>query len=162
MRTKDASKIKFDMEIYMIHYRSWMTDNLAWKTNRSRIYVLVLMHYPPDLEEVLKTLSTWNAVRDDQDVIGLLKLICNVAHNQTEAKQTTMGFVESIAELFTYYQSEKESNNDYSIMFNAIVKSIKANSGQPWRHPKLADLHIKQIGKERTKTICHTRAFVSI
>jgi len=146
----------------MIHYRSWMTDNLAWKTNRSRIYVLVLMHYPPDLEEVLKTLSTWNAVRDDQDVIGLLKLICNVAHNQTEAKQTTMGFVESIAELFTYYQSEKESDNDYSIMFNAIVKSIKANSGQPWRHPKLADLHIKQIGKERTKTICHTRAFVSI
>ena len=62
-----------------------------------------------------------------------------------------MGFVESIAELFTYHQSEKESNNEYSIMFNAMVESIKANGGQPWRHPKLADLHIKQIGKELAK-----------
>ena len=121
-RPEDAAKIKFNMEIYMIHYKAWMTDELAWKTNRSRIYVLVLMHCPPDLKEVLKTLSTWNAVRDDQDAIGLLKLICNVAHDQTEAKQTTMGFVESIAELFTYHQSEKESNNEYSIMFNVMVE----------------------------------------
>ena len=109
------------------------------------------MHCPPDLREVLKTLSTWNAVRDDQDAIRLLKLIRNVAHDQTEAKQTTMGFVESIADFFTYHQSEKESDDEYSIMFNAIVESIKANGGQPWRHPKLAELHIKQIGKELAK-----------
>ena len=132
----------------MIHYKSWVMDDLNWKTNQSGIYALVLMHCPPNLEEVLKTLSTWNAVRGDQDAIGLLKMICNVAHDQTEAKQTVMGFVESIAELFTYHQSEKESNNDYSIMFKAMVELIKANGRQPFRHPKLANLHIKQIGKE--------------
>ena len=125
-----------------------MTGDLAWKTNQSRIYALVLMHCPPNLKEVLKTLSTWNVVQDDQDAIRLLKMICNVVHDQTEAKQTVMGFVESIAELFTYHQSEKESDDDYSIMFNAMVELIKANGRQPWRHLKLANLHIKQIGKE--------------
>ena len=38
---------------------------------------------------------------DGYDAIGLLKMVCGVAHDQAEAKQTVMGFVESTAELFT-------------------------------------------------------------
>ena len=41
------------------------------------------------------------------DAVRLLKMVKDVAHDQTEAKQTVMGFVESNAELFTYHQEEK-------------------------------------------------------
>ena len=45
-----------------------------------------------------------------------------------EAKQTMMGTVEfSTVGIFTYHQGENVSNNDYSIMFNTSVKSIKVH-----------------------------------
>ena len=96
-------------------------------------------------------MSSWKQVSEDHDAIGLLKMVRDVAHDQTEAKQTVMGFVESTAELFTYHQSEKTSDDNYSIMFNASVESIKAHGGQPWHHPGLATTHTKKIGNELIK-----------
>ena len=74
-----------------------------------------------------------------------------MSHDQTEAKQRVMGFVESTAELFTYHQGEKVSDGDYSIMFNASVKSIKAHSGKPWHHPSLTEMHTKKIVVDMTR-----------
>ena len=93
-------------------------------------------------------MSAWQAVCDAQDAVGLLKMVRDVAHDQTEAKQTVMGFVESTAEFFTYHQSEKETDDEYGIMFNAMVDSIKAHGGSPWHHPGLAALQTKKIGNE--------------
>ena len=59
-----------------------------------------------------------------------------------------MGFVESTVELFTLHQNEKMSNNDYSILFNATVESVKAHGGQPWHHPGLALQHAKRISNK--------------
>ena len=77
------------------------------------------------------------------DAIVLLKLVRNVTHDQKEAKQTVMGFIEHTAELFVFHQDNKLINDNYSIMFNATVESIKAHGGQPWHHLELADLHKK-------------------
>ena len=52
-------------------------------------------------------MSPWKTVSSGYDTVGLLKMVKDVAHDQTEAKQTVMGFVESTAELFTYHQGEK-------------------------------------------------------
>ena len=84
-------------------------------------------------------------------MIGLLKMILNVAHDQTKAKQMVMGFVESTAKLFTYHQEEKTSHDDYSTMFNATVRYIKAHGGKPWHHLGLADLYKNRISKEMTR-----------
>ena len=147
-RTKDLSQLKMETDIYMLHYKNWLSEDLNWKTNRSRVYNLVLQHCPPDLEEILKTMKAWSGVSSGYDAIGLLKMLRDVAHDQTESKQTVMGFVEAIAELFTYHQSEKESDDEYGIMFNAYVDSIKAHGGQPWHHPGLAKQHMLAIGRE--------------
>ena len=145
-RPKDLSKLKMETDIYMLHYKSWLTKDLNWKTNRSRVYNLILQHCPPDLEEILKTMKSWTTVSSGYDAIGLLKMLRDVAHDQTESKQTVMGFVESIAELFTYHQSEKETDDEYGIMFNAYVESIKAHGRNPWHHPGLAKQHQQRIG----------------
>ena len=85
------------------------------------------------------------------DVIGLLKMVKDVAHDQTEAKQTVVGFLESTSELFTYHQGKKVSGNDYSIMCNVSVKSIKVHGGKPWHHPGLAEMHTKKIEEDMTR-----------
>ena len=46
-------------------------------------------------------MSAWNAVSKLHDAIGLLKMVCDVAHDHMDMNQTVMGFVESTAELFT-------------------------------------------------------------
>ena len=102
----------------MIHYKQWIVNSAAWETSRAKIFALVLEHCPPDLEEVLKTLSSWTKVHDDQDAIKLLKMVRNVALDQTETKQTVMSYVESSYELFTFHQDKHDTLDKYSIMFN--------------------------------------------
>ena len=119
--------VKAQMNIYMIHYKIWLKETCQWKNNKTRLYGIILQHCPPDLEEVLKTMSPWKTVSSGYDAIGLLEMVKVVDNDQTEAKQTVMGFVESTAELIIYHQGEKVSDDNYSIMFNASVKSIKAH-----------------------------------
>ena len=57
-------------------------------------------------------------------------MVCNVVHPQTKAKQTVMGFVEYMAELFIYHQGNA-TDDDYNLLFNAMVDSIKTHEGRP-------------------------------
>ena len=95
------------------------------------------------------------------DIIGLLKMVNDAAHDQTEANQTVMEFVESTAKLFANHQGEKVSNSNYSIMFNASVKSIKAHSRKPWHNPGLSDMHFKRIAVDMTRAEGFTAASLS-
>ena len=56
--------------------------------------------------------------------------------------------MESTAKLFTYHQDGKMSNDDYSIMFNAAVASIKVPGGPSCHHPGLASLYTKRFVKK--------------
>ena len=60
-RTREVpdTRMKSLMDIYMIHYKVWLEETRQWKNNRARLYALILQHCPPDLEEVLKTMSPW-------------------------------------------------------------------------------------------------------
>ena len=89
---KESSVVQMKMAVHMILYKVWMEESRAWESNSTWLYNLILMHCPPNLKEVLKTMSSWKAVSEDQDAIGLLKMVHNVAHDQTEAKQMVMGF----------------------------------------------------------------------
>ena len=84
-----------------------------------KIFALVLEHCPSDLEEVLKTLSAWEKVHDEQDAIQLLKMVRNVAMDQSETKQTVMSYVKSFYELFTFYQDKHATLDNYNIMEEA-------------------------------------------
>ena len=43
------------------------------------------------------------------------------------------------------------SDDNYSIMFNASVESIKAHGRKPWHHPGFAEVHTKRIAVEMTR-----------
>ena len=81
MNKKYYALAKIEMYVYMLHYKLWVREDLAWKTNQSRLYALLLMQCSPDLEEILKTMSVWNAVSKAHDAIGLLKMVHDVVHD---------------------------------------------------------------------------------
>ena len=51
-----------------------------WKNNRSRMFAIVLQHCPPDLVQRLKSKDLWTVTSTKRDVIGLTKMIRDVAH----------------------------------------------------------------------------------
>ena len=57
---RDEFDYKCDMEIYMIKYKKAMRKEEEWETCSANIYNLLLIHCPPDLEEVLKTMTNWD------------------------------------------------------------------------------------------------------
>ena len=59
---KDHMMLKMQMDVYMLPYKNWIEELLHWKTYQSRLYALILLHCPPDLEENIKTMSAWNAI----------------------------------------------------------------------------------------------------
>ena len=81
------------------------------------MFNLVLLHCPRELEEVLKTLTKWDAARLGQDAILLLGLIRDVTHKHDETKQGTMALVESFLEFATPFQETGQTVDAYSTLF---------------------------------------------
>ena len=74
---------KCDMEIYMVKYKKAMRKEEDWETCSAKIYNLVLIHFPPDLEEVLKTMKNWDLVSASEDAKGMIAMIRDVLHDKT-------------------------------------------------------------------------------
>ena len=55
---------------------------------------MVLQHCPPDVEAELKNQSTWTAGQNEQNMVTLLLMISNIAHNMMESKQGVIDIVE--------------------------------------------------------------------
>ena len=117
----DEFNYKCDMEIYIVKYKKAMREEEEWETCSAKIYNLLLIHCLPDLEEVLKTVTTWDLVSASENAMGLLAMIRDVSHNKTGANQTVMTFVESTIEFFTFCQKVGMSNDEYAIMFKAYA-----------------------------------------
>ena len=109
---RDDFDYKCDMEIYMIKYKKAKREEEEWETCSAKIYNLLLVHCPLDLEEVLKTMTNWGLFSASEDAMGLLAMIRDVSHDKTGAKQTVMTFFESTIEFFTFCQQVGMSNDE--------------------------------------------------
>ena len=95
----------------------WKEKEEAWKENNAKMFNLVLLHCPCELEEVLKTLTKWDAARLGQDAILLLGLIRDVTHKHDETKQGTMALVELFLEFAATFQETGQTVDAYSTLF---------------------------------------------
>ena len=125
----------------MIKYKKSMREEEEWETCSAKIYNLLLIHCPPYLEEVLKTMTNWDLVSASDNSMGLLVMIRDVSHDKTGEKQTVMTFFELTIELFTFFQQVGMSNDEYAIMFKAYVEALTAHGGTPWHYPALMQKH---------------------
>ena len=63
------------------------------------MFNLVLAHCPKELQEQLKMLAAWDSTSAAQDLMSLLVMICNLAHQHDKTKQGTMALVQQHLEL---------------------------------------------------------------
>ena len=91
----------------------------TWIENRSRTYNLILQHCPPDVETELKNQSTWTVEQDTQNVVTLLRMICNITHNMGESKQGVMAIVQCAVEMNSTAQKPSETDDEYFKIFEA-------------------------------------------
>jgi len=116
-----------------------------WKDAGPRAYQLVLSHVDPDLEEKLESSSQWLQIKQDQDVIALLKLIRSHVHKHDEKKQGTMSLVEHDLDLFLNYQQPNQDLGTFYKLFKARCDVIDTFGGRSGYHPALYLQHRERI-----------------
>ena len=81
-------KLYFDARLEISKKRS------AWQEVGPRNFTLLLLHCPPRVKSRLSGRPGWNKVNKDRDLIGLLRLLREVARSQDETKSKVMTVVE--------------------------------------------------------------------
>ena len=123
-----------------------------WEENQPRTYKLVLQHCPPELETQLTTHPKWDQVRLDYDVLSLLGMIRNIAHNHDKAKLGLMAIIEYDMELYLGFQGPNEPYDDYMAVFKTRIDRINAHGGLSGKHPGHLNELFGRIIEERELT----------
>ena len=110
---KEDCEHNLKVEEYKAKRKVYNDQVLTWKENKAKCYYLVLSHFPRALEHQLKNSSKWDETENNQDVVALLKMIRDIAHNKKERKESVMTIVESDVELYTIHQGSGESLDEY-------------------------------------------------
>ena len=119
------------------------------KNNRSCMFAIVLQHCPPDLAQRLKSKDLWTPTFAKSDVIGLTKMIRDMAHAHDDTTQGTMAIVASDMTLYTTYMSKSETPAAFCRTFQGNVATIDTHRGSAGCHLKLYNEYITCLMSER-------------
>ena len=124
-----------DVDDYLAEMKTHRTKKEKWDENRPRTYNLVLQHCPPELETRLTSQANWDQVQANLNVVGLLEMIRDIAHNHNGSKPGLMAIIECDLELSLRFQGKTKSCDDFMAMFKARVDTINAHKGHAGDHP---------------------------
>ena len=74
-----------EVDDYLAEMKTYRSKKEKWEENRPRTYNLVLQHCPPKLETTITSQVNLDQVQAHRNVVGLLKMIRDIAHNQDES-----------------------------------------------------------------------------
>ena len=153
--TRDETSLLFKMEVddYIADSKVYRTKKERWEENRPRTYNLVLQHCPPELEIRLTSQAKWDQVRVNRDVVGLLQMIRNIAHNYDKSKPGLMAIIECDLELSLGFQGKDETCDEFMAVFKARVDTINAHRGHAGCHPGHLQDTFDRITPERGLTM---------
>ena len=112
-RDKDDPMFKMEVNDYITAMKTYQAKEDKWDENQPRAYNLVLQHCPPELETRLTSQAKWEQVRADRDVVSLLKMIRDIAHNHDENKPGLMAIIECDLELSLGFQDKTQTCDDF-------------------------------------------------
>ena len=76
-------------------------------------------------------------MNDSNDVIDLITLICDVAHQQDYTTQVTMALVMSNLALYTTFMTGEDDTEKFCGTFNAMADTINVHGGSFGYHTQL-------------------------
>ena len=92
----------------------------------------------------MKLIDKCDAIKTDQDVIDLDKLIQTNFHLQKYYKQGVMATVEINKRVYLFYRGSYQSNSKYLESFKAHLKVIESHNGSVVYHTVLAAVSIQE------------------
>ena len=119
----------------------------------------MLQHCPPELKTRLTSQENWDQVRVDRDVVGLLKIIRDIAHDHDESKLGLMAIIEYDMELYLGFQGKTKDCDDYMAVFKARVDTINAHKGLAGKHPGHVREKIDRVSLEKGLTKSAIKSF---
>ena len=122
---------------YACSHNKWSKYKKNWKNNCSRIFVIVLQHYPNDLVQRLKSKDQWPAANLAKNVITLTRMIFYGAYAHNDTTQGMMAIVTSNMVMYTTYMSKAEKPIDFAHTFQANVNKTITHGGCAGCHPQL-------------------------
>ena len=129
IKRAEDSVFKMEVNDYIADSKVYRTRKERWEENRPRTYTLVLQHCPPELEIKLTSQAKWDQVQVNRDVVGLLKMIRDIAHNHDKSKPGLMAIIQCDLELSLGFQGKEETCDECMAMFKARVDTINAHRG---------------------------------
>ena len=113
---KDDPMFKMEVKDYIVAMKTYQAKKDKCDENQPRAYNLVLQHCPPELKTRLTSQANWDQVWVDRDVVGLLKIIRDIAHNHDESKLGLMAIIECDMELYLGFQGKTEDCDNYMVL----------------------------------------------
>jgi hypothetical protein len=107
-----------------------------------------MSYVDPELEDKLESSEKWEKISDDQDMVGLVKLIRGISHQHDEVKQGTISFVKHDLALYLNYQ---KSHEDVGTFFK-LCDVIDTFGGKAGFHYGLYMQHRKAIAATKPVT----------
>eukprot|EP00956_Cyclotella_meneghiniana_P026461 scaffold57247_cov37-Cyclotella_meneghiniana.AAC.7 len=134
-------------------FAQYLANERAWKDVKVKIFQLILQHSDPSLKEKLKTASTYEAIKRDNDIVKLLELIRGFAHDHDEVKQGTMAYVEHDLRLYLTYQKSNVPLDEFVKQFRARKDVINTFGGRAGYHPALYRKYCDELATELNKQV---------
>ena len=97
-----------------------------WEENNSKLYVRFMLHCSPSMETKLESMAGFEAVVNDLDGLGLIKLLRKAYFEQDGTKQAMLEIVEADKRLMLCWQKPGMTIDTYTRDFKAKINVREA------------------------------------
>ena len=136
---------KFEMEKYMIMWKTLKIKNEFWGEINGMIYNLVLQHCPKVLESLLKSQTRWDTISNETEGVEILLIVRDITHKHDSYMTSTLSYVKTFFEWTLTFQGKHKSNTDYYMLFLSRIKKTRLHGGERVFHNDVYQTHLAKL-----------------
>ena len=120
-----ADNYDFVLKKYKEGLRRATQQNFGDQDNNLQGYEIVHSHCTPSMVSKLEMMAGWIKVQEDQDGMGLIKLVCGAIFAQDGSRQSIDEYMSAMKKTFLLFQGKDESVVNYTKVFKALLDVAK-------------------------------------
>ncbi len=98
------SDYDFELEKYNVGIKRASTQYFEDQDSNSQAYKIIILHCAPSMISKLKTMAVWIKIEEEQDRMGLIKLVHGDIFAQDGSRQSIAEYVSVMKKLFLLFQ----------------------------------------------------------
>ena len=111
----------FEMEKYKEGLKRASQKHFCDQDNNLQAYKKVYLHCTPSMITKLEMMAGWIKIEEEQDGIGLIKLVHSAIFSQDGSWQSIAEYISVMKKLFLLFQGKGMSIAEYAKAFNALL-----------------------------------------